>query len=458
MGIMLLFAAFFCAKAFSQQNEVLPYSEYLGYVKKYHPKVQQANLEVSKAEAGLMAARGAFDPKLEVDFDKKQFKDKEYYSILNSSFKIPTWYGIEVKAGFDNAEGIYVNPQNSTPNQGLTSLGINIPLGQGLFVNQRMADLRMAKVQLNLSAAERRLQALNTVYDASVAYFNWARAYKELMFYEKYLRTAKERHEGIKKLILFGDKPAIDSIESGIVVKNRQFSRDEARLKLVKSKMEIANYLWLEGVPIELQDTIIPEQDLIKSVPESLGGNRFSEDTDLNGHPKIQSLMSKLDQLKIERKLKQNLLLPKVDLGYYHLNEKAAIEGNGFQDYKIGLNFSFPLFLRKERGSLKLANLKIQDAELGVKLEKLELKNKITALKNEIDILKGQLALIESLANDHAKMLSSEERLFSFGESSLFLLNTRENNFISIGISQIEVANRYLQSYALLYKTMANDD
>ncbi len=82
------------------------YNEYLGYVKKYHPLVKNANLEISKAQANLMMARGGFDPKIEVDFSKKQFKDTEYYSILNSSFKIPTWYGIEIKAGFDNNEGV----------------------------------------------------------------------------------------------------------------------------------------------------------------------------------------------------------------------------------------------------------------------------------------------------------------------------------------------------------------
>jgi hypothetical protein len=37
-----------------------------------------------------MAARGAFDPKIEVDFDiKNNPRITEYYSILNSSFKIP---------------------------------------------------------------------------------------------------------------------------------------------------------------------------------------------------------------------------------------------------------------------------------------------------------------------------------------------------------------------------------
>ena len=113
--------------------------------------VKSANLEISAAQANLMMARGGFDPKIEVDYDKKQFKDNQYYSILNSSFKIPTWYGIELKAGFDNSEGIYVNPENTLPNSGLTSLGISVPLGQGLFINQRMADLRKAKIARNLN-------------------------------------------------------------------------------------------------------------------------------------------------------------------------------------------------------------------------------------------------------------------------------------------------------------------
>ena len=80
----------------SQDNltSVMTLSEYLGYVKTYHPIVKQANLVINNSEAKLLKARGAFDPKIEVDFDKKQFKDTEYYNKLNGAFKIPTWYGI----------------------------------------------------------------------------------------------------------------------------------------------------------------------------------------------------------------------------------------------------------------------------------------------------------------------------------------------------------------------------
>jgi hypothetical protein len=42
----------------------------LGYVKKFHPLVKTANLEINKAQASLMAARGAFDQKLRLTLIK----------------------------------------------------------------------------------------------------------------------------------------------------------------------------------------------------------------------------------------------------------------------------------------------------------------------------------------------------------------------------------------------------
>ena len=100
--ILFLFSAFSLFGQTTVSNE-FTYNEFLGQVKKFHPMVKSADLEISMAQANLLKARGSFDPKIEVDFSKKQFKDNEYYSLLNSSFKIPTWYGIEVKAGFDKA-------------------------------------------------------------------------------------------------------------------------------------------------------------------------------------------------------------------------------------------------------------------------------------------------------------------------------------------------------------------
>lgn len=456
--IILLFAMLFCFDTLQSQelqSEVLTFSEYLGIVKKYHPRIKQANLKISAGEAELMKARGAFDPKIEVDYDKKQFKDKEYYSVLNSSFKIPTWYGIEVKASFDNGEGIYVNPQNVTPNSGLTSLGITIPVGQGLWINQRMTDLRKAKLQIQLSEVERNLEAANVLYDASIAYFDWLKVSNELKLYQNYLAFAETRYKGIAKLIELGDKPAIDSIEAGITIKNRKLNLQDAEIKLMKAKLEVANYLWLENVPVELQESIIPEQNLQKNITENLPiGQVENAALAINEHPKILSLQRKIDILTLDRKLKANLLLPKLDVGYYYLSEPSNFDNYRLEDYKIGVNFTFPIFMRKERGTLNLAKLKLRDSELNMNLEKLQLTNKMKSGQFETTALKKQIETTTSLVEDYSKMLSSEERLFSFGESSLFLINSRENSLISSQISQINLENRYLYSYANLFRIM----
>ena len=441
-----------------QNLKEMSYNEYLGFVKKYHPLVKNANLEISKAQANLMMARGGFDPKLELDYNKKQFQGTEYYSIMNSSFKIPTWYGIDIKAGFDENEGYYLNPQNKTPSNGLTSLGISVPLGQGLLINQRMADLKKAKIQVKLSQAEQKLEAIAVLYDASLAYFNWKKNYEEYLLYKDYSVNAQKRYVGIESLIKEGDKPAIDSVEAGIVVKSRLLSLEDSKLKLTKARLELSNFLWLENnIPLELSDAIIPEKKLGQTIQETLNiSDLVNLEFSVLNHPKIEALQSKIDLLTVEKKMKANMLLPKIDLGYSYLAQQNPTIPNNSDNYKVGVDFYFPLFLRKERGGLKLAQYKIQESEFIRDLEKVQLTNKISAQKVEIQSLNKQQKLINKLVTDYDTMLQSEERLFTLGESSLFLINTRENNLVSAQLSQIALENRFYTSNSELYKIMAN--
>jgi len=456
---LIYFILFICSNlSVFGQNTMTEFSfnEFLGYVKKYHPLVKQADLKLNEAQANLMLARGAFDPKIEVEYNEKQFKTSEYYSILNSSFKIPTWYGIELKAGFDNAEGIYVNPENTLPNSGLTSLGIAVPIGQGFFINQRMTDIRKAKIARNLNAAERNLQAIEIIYEAAVSYMNWKRSFEEVKLYENYIQNALIRYKGIATLINEGDKPAIDSIEAGIVVKTRQLNLEDAKLKLTKAKLELSNYLWLENnIPLELNDNLRPEDFLTNTIKETLQINELAP-IDLDNHPKIKALDAKIAMLKVDRKLKANALLPKLDLSYNYLSEPSYIDNYRFEDYKIGLNFSFPLFLRKERGSLKLADLKIKDSEFNLQFERKNLENKIKSQQQEIVSLEKQQEYNDKLVKDFTKLLNAEDRLFEMGESSLFIINSRENSLVSSQLNEIALENRYLNALISIYKTLAN--
>ena len=60
-----------------------------------------------------------------------------------------------LKGNFEQNDGEFLNPQAFVPDDGLYSAGISASLGQGLFINKRMADLKKAKFFREQSKADR---------------------------------------------------------------------------------------------------------------------------------------------------------------------------------------------------------------------------------------------------------------------------------------------------------------
>jgi len=437
---------------------ILSLEEYLGWVKQYHPVAKQADLRITEAQAKLLKARGAFDPNIEIGWNNKEFSEKEYYNILNSSFKVPTWFGVELKAGFERNSGEFLNPQNNVPENGLYKAGVSVPLGQGLFINQRMAGLKQAKILQDLNEAERQLQINDILFQASLAYFDWYVAHKEVELFENTLEQAQIRFNGIKRSALAGDLPAIDTLEAGIIQKNRALSLERAKLKLTERRLELSNFMWIDdNIPVELNPGILPQDLGMTDVNTILQTNLIVlNNYNINNHPKLRALNFKLDQLSIERRLKAEMLKPQLDLEYNFVNENVSnIDGYDIGEYTFGVYFKLPLFLRKERGDLKLAKAKVQQAEFDLELVNTQLSNKITQIENQILSYQRQVLASQDIANDNQALLEGEERKFSFGESSVFLLNQREIKFIEAQLKYIETFNKLLNSRAKLFNVLA---
>tara|TARA_R110000787_G_scaffold60220_15_gene136653 strand:- start:3074 stop:4462 length:1389 start_codon:yes stop_codon:yes gene_type:complete len=435
---------------FSQDNaSVLSLEEYLGYVKKYHPILKQAYLITSESEINLLKSRGAFDPKLEVDYGRKKFKDTEYYDKLNAAFKIPTWYGIELKANYENNNGIYLNPESTTPIDGLYSVGVSVSLARGLLTNKRMATLRQAKIYNEQAKAKQELIINNIVYNAITTYFNWLKNYQSKLVYDDYLLNAKTRLRNIKKGYELGDKPAIDTLEASINLKNRLLDIEKAKIGYLKSKLELSNYLWLENnLPLELEDAIIPDINTINTINLVLNSSLLNvTDEVILNHPKILELRYKKESLEIEKRLKANNLLPQVDLQYNFLTaDYKNINTLNTGDYNTGLTVNFPLFLRKERAELKLAKLKLQDIDFDISATEVNLKNKIESTIQEIESYSVQYDILLDLVKDYEQLVKSEERKFSLGEGTLFLVNYREVKLIENQLKKIETAYQLFSS------------
>ncbi|WP_191859576.1 TolC family protein [Hanstruepera ponticola] len=456
LGVFLSFSLNVSAQQLIDTTMTL--SEYLGYVKAFHPIVKQANLIVNESELKLLKSRGAFDPKIEVDYDRKKFENTEYYDKLNATFKIPTWYGLEFKGNFEENEGVYLNPEATVPNDGLYSVGVSIDIARGLIMNERMSMLKQAKLFVQQAEMDRQLLVNDILFEASVAYFNWLKAYNEKKVYESFVENASLRFNGVKKSYEVGERAAIDTTEARIALYDRRLNLEKARINYVKATLDLSNYLWLENnVPIELQDNIVPNTNTILEIDSVLSTSEFDlASFDINTHPKMLSLDYKYEGLDIQRRLTANNLLPTINLEYNFLSDTPeAINSFNTSNYKSGVNISLPLFLRKERADLKLAKLKMQDTEFEIEATKVTLKNKISAIDQELDSYVVQNDYNANIVTDYEKLLSAEERKFFLGESSIFLVNSRESKLIDAKLKAINLEYKFFETKAKLFNVLS---
>ena len=435
----------------------LDFGEYLGYVKKYHPIAKQAQLNIAVGQANLMKARGGFDPKIEVDYDRKEFKGTEYWDRLNTTFKIPTWFGIDLKGNFSQNQGDFINEDETLPSDGLYSAGVSMSLGQGFWINERMATLRRAKYFREQAKADQDLMVNEVLYNASLAYFDWLKAYLDAEVFQDFVQNAEVRLQGIKQRARAGDLAAIDTVEAKIAYQNRVLGLEQAKVKLMKKSLELSNYLWINDVPVELQPDVVPNVEIDTEIDTTLEiQGRPLDSFSLENHPKIKSLEYKIEGLAVDKRLKANKLLPKLDVEYNFLTEAPeSINSFVWNDYKGGFTFRFPLFLRKERGNLKLAKFKLRDAEYERDNAQVEIRNKVEAIYRELDSFILQNQLIANIVQDYGTLLAAEERKFTFGESSLFLINSRESKLIDANLKQNEMQNKFLHTKATLFKSLA---
>ncbi len=421
----------------------------------YHPVAKQAALLNEEAKQELRMARGSFDPKIESYWDRKEFNSTEYYNTWDNVLKVPLWIG-ELKGGYEENRGTYLNPENYTANVGLTYAGISIPLGQGLIIDARRATLRQAKYFMKIAEADRVKEINKLLLDAAKDYWSWYTAYNEFLLLENALNLAQIRFDAAKQRVINGDLAPIDSVEAQTILQDRQIQFEQTKVNLQNAQIVVSNYLWgSNDTPLEIPEDVVPAEF---NWPHQFVGEEIVASLTARAqqaHPELVKLNFKLQQLQVEERLQRDRFKPVIQLNYNFLSRTpfAADEMNiGFlrNNYKLGAQFSFPLFLRKERGKLELTQIKQSQTSL----ERLQANREII---NNIQITYNSLKNIEQLIRMQQDMITNYERLrdgevqkFEAGESSLFLINSRETKLIEAQIKLIDLYGKYEKEKAAL--------
>jgi len=428
-----------------------------GLVLVNHPLAKQANLFSEMARQELRMARGYFDPKAQMDFDNKVFKDKNYYELWDSYLKIPTWFGVEFKAGHERNTGINLNPQSDTDSQGgLGYAGLSMPLGpisKGFLMDERRATLRKAQIGQDMAEAEKVKTINKLMLQIAKDYWQWYFHYHEYRLLENGYNLAKFRFESIKTRIQAGDLAGIDSVEAKITIQLREIDLRTAKMAWKNAGLILSNHLWDEnGAPLEITDLVLPVQiPIFENTPELPKLFEFAQ----TNHPELQKLGFKLNQLDIDRRLAVEGLKPEIKLKYNFLATRP-LNNNSFNDalltqnYKFGLDFSVPLFLRKGRGKLGLTKAKLQQTTFELDFQRVNVLNQVASNYNDLQNLQELLVLQEDMVNNYRRMLSGEIQMFNNGASSVFYVNVREGKLLEAEVKLYSMRQKYAKAMAEL--------
>ncbi len=441
-------------------SRVMTLESFISIVLMNHPVVKQADLLPENARQEIRLARGAFDPKLESSWDVKNFKDTEYYDIFNTTLKVPTWFPVDPKISVDRNRGVFLNPENAIPagdNFGQVTAGLSLPVGRGLFIDQRRASVQQAEIFGQITDAERIKMINKILLSASKDYWEWYFTFYNYLLIDESLSISEEVYRRVKVDFDFGALAAIDTVQAAITLQNRKVDSREALIDFKRAGLMLSNYLWgMNEEPMEFKDDLFPQLDFSMN----LLGSDLPLDSLYNlaivGHPELVKTGFKLEQLDIDRRLARENLKPRIDLNYNVINAPINPQGE-FVDvqlrnnYKFGVEFEFPLFLRKERSKLRQTNIKIEQTNYELDLLERQILNGIQASYFELDNTKDMLSLMDGAVDNYKILLQAELDNLEQGESDLFKINFQQDKLLASQIKLMKMRANMEKARVNLY-------
>lgn len=439
---------------FSQNT--LSISNTFELMNRFHPIAKQAGLKINLSKASLLSTRGAFDPAFYIANEQKTFDGKNYFFYANPELKIPTWYGIEIKGGLENNYGDRLSGENTFGKS--SYVGISIPLLKDLIIDKRRADLAQSKILVNLNQAERQLIVNDLYLDGASSFWSWTYAYQKQKLFTEVLDKTKNRLDFIKQSYQAGDRAAIDTVEGVLQYQNILTLQAQAWADLIEEQSKLSNFLWDQNeLPYELTESVQPDSSWMKAdIDEFAVPALVSVIEEANQiHPKLKMLAFKSGILQIDKLYKTQNLLPTLRVNYNFLNKgyaftspfNSALYNN---NYKAGLQFGLPLFLRQARGDLKQAKIKIEQQDLEIGQTRLEIENKIKTYYAALSGFRNQYKINLKSIENTKRLLEVELERFEIGESSLFLVNNREIKYIEMVLKGYELKTKFFKTLIAL--------
>ncbi|WP_419421535.1 TolC family protein (plasmid) [Legionella sp. D16C41] len=409
-------------------------------VNRFYPQITIARLEVAKAQGNFVTALGEFDPALKI-YSRSQPFGGYVNGYVDNELVVPTLVnGIKLFSGYRLGRGDWpIYYQNYLTNSGGEyRVGFSLPLLKGHQIDKERTTLLTQAESIAMTTQEVAVKKIEIYREAVQAYWQWVEAGLQLKALNNLLLLAKERQKAVVKQAYQGDLPRLSIAENKQLIFQREQLANQSQMLFKQAAINLSMYYrdkhGQPKIPHENQLTktlLSPLRKVIKS--------NVSIKAQLRCHPTLHKLRSYYHIVKLKQALAKNDLLPELNATFYTSKQYGS---GGYsklipQAGYVGLQFWFPLYQREAKGRLISTTSELKQIATEKKFIYEQLNNQLQNFYIAMKIYKQQVRLLYKELQLAKQVQSGEVKKFYAGDSTLFLINQREQVTAQIELNLI---------------------
>ena len=427
--------------------QTMAWSEFVATAVERAQDVRVAEAKVAEARAKRMSAFAAFEPRVNLSSEGKDYGNDLQYRLDRAEARVGLPGGIDLVGGAVQGTGAFINPERKTPTEGLVNLGISAPLGGALVFSDRQYEWGASTRNLEIAEAKLDRTERTAILNAVKVYTFWQAQSEVQGAVDEALAVAAERLRLVREAFRLGERSEMDTLEAYLSwVDRRADAAKQANLTAgaIADVEQLLRGADTAGVNIK---GLRPQ-----SLPVVLGTSRL----EVGSIPELEMVNSALRRERLATTTAWAQWLPAPYVDYRMLQWGGSAWNPEAVQWKVGL--TVPLFNQKARAELAGAQARLRAAQANA-----------TATQNQFDIVRVQLAQQVQALDSELKaltasetasyaLLQQERRRFALGESTMFILASRETKYLeavqkrtltSAKLQSLEAERRLLTSPSL---------
>lgn len=395
----------------------------------HFPAILAARSDIVAKENLVLAAQGAFDPRIEGSVGGRGGGYYDSHELDAALVQTLPALNARTFAGYRYGDGDFpaYAAGSLTRAGGEARLGIALSLLRDRDIDPRRAAVRSAALDVDAERAQLTAAQLGVLQQAYVAYAQWLAAARLHAAYEDLLTIAVERGAALEQRVAAGDAAEILLVENrqaelqrrGLVVDARRQADMAAELVALYLRDGAGNPvqpLYAPQLEMPAEDAALVAGDLQELLPQVLARQ-----------PDIAIARLAQEQAKLNQRLATNLAQPQLDLRVYAARDFGGgpLQLGGI-DNVAGLSFSIPLQTREARGKANAAQAEIAGLAHEIRLLGDRVETELRRARVNLDATRQMEAFALEELEASRTLAAAERQRFDAGLSDFFLLNQRE--------------------------------